>query len=145
MWGSPTGSMTLRQHRQHAFGIKLSATETVAWETDRQIARQTDRLTETKNSVSVWTLTVPVPSLDEGGGRRLWSLLSHMQTKLQLTILWWWELTNECAQPSQSLSSLLGLYICLPACLCLPPSLALCMSVSPIDVKNAFCVTYYFL
>lgn len=39
------------------------------------------------NSATVWTLTVPVPSLDNGGWRRYWSFLSHSVLKLQLTII----------------------------------------------------------
>src|ERR1043165_10022726 len=39
------------------------------------------------NSATDCTLSVLVPSLDKGGGRRLWSLLSHSVVKLKLLLL----------------------------------------------------------
>src|ERR1043165_9857321 len=36
------------------------------------------------NSATDCTLSVAVPSLNKGGGRRLWSLLSHSVVKLKL-------------------------------------------------------------
>jgi len=38
------------------------------------------------NSATVFTLTVPVPNLNKGGGRRYWSFLSYSVAKLQVTV-----------------------------------------------------------